>query len=107
MDWDDLYDDSWELYKKIGNTILPVYVGADAGFTTDTRYLDLMVRSTVVRLAHRCYIFCIKESALRSSGYWVDGFGETFTPLEFLAEIDDAAEVGHCLWLIHNGAYIR
>ena len=72
MDWDDLYDDSWELYKKIGNTILPVYVGADAGFTTDTEYLDLMVRGTVVRLAHRCYIFCIKEGALRGSGAgWV------------------------------------
>lgn len=28
MDWDDLYDDSREPYKKIGNTILPVYVGA-------------------------------------------------------------------------------
>nr|DAM78746.1 MAG TPA: hypothetical protein [Caudoviricetes sp.] len=105
MDWDDLYDDSWELYKKIGNTILPVYVGADAGFTTDTKYLDLMVRGTVVRLAHRCYIFCIKEGALRGSGCWVDGFGETFTPLEFLAEIDDAAEVGHCPWLIHNGSH--
>lgn len=103
MDWDDLYDDSWELYKKIGNTILPVYVGADAGFTTDTKYLDLMVRGTIVRLAHKCYIFCIKESALRGSGYWVNGFGETFTPLEFLTEIDDAAQVGHHPWLIHNG----
>lgn len=107
MDWDDLYDDRWELYKKIGNTILPVFVGADAGFTTDTEYSDLMVRGTVVRLAHRCYIFCIKEGALRGSGCWVDGFGETFTPLEFLAEIDDAAEVGHCPWLIHNGAHNR
>lgn len=107
MDWDDLYDDSWELYKKIGNTILPVFVGADAGFTTDTKYSDLMVRGTVVRLANRCYIFCIKEGALRGSGCWVDGFGETFTPLEFLAEIDDAAEVGHCPWLIHNGAHNR
>ena len=107
MDWDDLYDDRWELYKKIGNTILPVYVGADAGSTTDTKYLGLMVRGTVVRLAHRCYIFCIKEGALRGSGCWVGGFGETFTPLEFLAEIDDAAEVGYCLWLIHNGAHNR
>lgn len=44
MDWDDLYDVSWELYRKIGNTILPVYVGTDAGFTTDIEYLDLMVR---------------------------------------------------------------
>lgn len=26
MDWDDLYGDSWELYKKIGNTILSVVV---------------------------------------------------------------------------------
>lgn len=107
MDWDDLYDDSWELYKKIGNTILPVFVGTNAGFTTDIEYRDLMVRGTVVRLAHRCYIFCIKEGALRGSGCWVDGFGETFTPLEFLAKIDDAAKVGHCSWLIHNGAHNR
>lgn len=105
MDWDDLYDDSWELYRKIGNMSLPVYVGADVGFTTDTKYVDLMVRGTVVRLAHRCYIFCIKKGALRGGGHWVDGFGETFTPLEFLAEIDKAAEVGHCPWLIHNAAY--
>lgn len=107
MDWDDLYEDSWELYKKICNTILPVYVGTDVGFTTDTKYLTLMQRGTVVRLAHRCYIFCIKEGALRSSGCWVDRFGETFTPLEFLAEIEDAAEVGHCPWLINNGAHNR
>lgn len=107
MDWNDLYDDSWELYRKIGNTILPVYVGADAVFTTDTKYLDLTVRGTVVRLAHRCYIFCIKEGGLCGSGHWVDGFGETFTPLEFLAEIDDAAEMGRHLWLIHNGAHNR
>jgi len=107
MDWNDLYDDSWELYKKIGNTILPVFVGADAGFTTDTKYLTLMQRGTVVRLAGKCYIFCIKEAALRGTGCWVDGFGETFTPLEFLTEIDDAAEVGLCLWLIHNGSHNR
>ena len=44
MGLDDLYDDSWELYKKIGNTILPVFVGTDAGFTTDTKYLRLMQR---------------------------------------------------------------
>lgn len=37
MDWDDLYEDSWELYKKICNTILPVYVGTDVGLTTDTK----------------------------------------------------------------------
>lgn len=102
MDWDDLYNDSWELYKKIGNMILPVYVGADAGFTTATKYQELMQRGTVVKLAGKCYIFCIKEGALRGNGCWVDGFGETFTPLEFLAEIDDAARVGYCLWLIHN-----
>ncbi len=102
MNWDDLYDDSRELYKKIDNTILPVFVGTDAGFTTDTEYLTLMQRGTVVRLAHKCYIFCIKEGALHDGGYWMNGFGETFTPLEFLAEIDAAAEVGHCLWLIHN-----
>ena len=102
MNWDDLCDESWEFYKNIGNTILPVFVGTDAGFTTDTKYLKLMQRGTVVRLAHKCYIFCIKESALRGSGYWVNGFGATFTPLEFLTEIDDAAKVGYCLWLIHN-----
>lgn len=102
MDWDDLYGDSWELYKKIGNTRLPVFIGTDAGFTTDTKYLTLMQRGTVVRLAHECYIFCIKEGALRGDGYWVNGFGETFTPLEFLAEIDDATSIGHFPWLIHN-----
>lgn len=107
MDLDDLYDESWELYKKIGNTILPVYASTDAGFTTDTKYLNLMVRGTVVRLANKCYIFCIKEGALRGNGCWVDGFGGTFTPLEFLIEIDDAAEVGHCPFLIHNGAHNR
>lgn len=103
MDWDDLYDDSWELYKKIGNMILPVFVGTNAGFTTTTKYQELMQRGTVVRLAGKCYIFCIKEGALRGNGCWVGGFGETFTPLEFLAEIDDAAKVGYYLWLIHNG----
>lgn len=107
MNWDDLYDESWEFYKNIGNTILPVFVGTDAGFTTDTKYLKLMQRGTVVRLAHKCYIFCIKEGALRGSGYWVNGFGETFTPLEFLAEIDDAAQVGHHPWLIHNSGRNR
>ena len=104
MDWNNLYDDSWELYKKIGSTILPVFVGADAGFTTDTEYLSLMQRGTVVRLAGKCYIFCIKGGALRGNGCWLDGFGETFTPLEFLAEIDNASEVGHYPWLIHNGS---
>lgn len=107
MSLDDLYDDSRELYRKIGNTILPVFVGTNAGFTTDTEYLNLMQRGTVVRLAHKCYIFCIKVTALSCDGYWVDGFGETFTPLEFLTEINDAAEVGHCLWLIHDGSHNR
>lgn len=107
MGWDDLYDESWELYKKTGKIVLPISVGTDARFTTDTNYLDLMARGTVVRLAHRCYIFCIKEGALRGNGCWVDGFGETFTPLEFLAEIDNAIEVGHYPCLIHNGAHNR
>lgn len=107
MDWDDLYSDRWELYKKIGNTILSVFVGTDAGFTTDTKYLRLMQRGTVVRLAGKCYIFCIKEGALRGNGCWVDGFGETFTPLEFLAEIDDASGVGHFPWLIHSDVHNR
>lgn len=107
MDWDDLYGESWELYKKIGNTILPVFVGTDAGFTTDTKYLMLMQRGTVVRLASKCYIFCIKEGALRGNGCWVDGFGETFTQLEFLAEIDDASGVGHFPWLIHRDVHNR
>ena len=107
MDWYELYDDSCELYKKIGNTILPVFVGTNAGFTTDTEYLMLMQRGTVVRLAGKCYIFCIKEAALRGNGCWVDGFGKTFTPLEFLAEIDNAAEVGYHPWLIHNGGHNR
>lgn len=107
MDWDDLYGESWKLYKKIGNTILSVFVGTDAGFTTDTKYLRLMQRGTVVRLAGKCYIFCIKEGALRGNGCWVDGFGETFTPLEFLAEIDDASGVGHFPWLIHSDVHNR
>lgn len=107
MDWIDLYDESRELYKKIGNTILPVFVGTDAGFTTGTKYLKLMQRGTVVRLAGKCYIFCIKEGALRGNGCWVDGFGETFTPLEFITEIDDAARVGHFPWLIHNDGHNR
>lgn len=107
MDWDDLYGESWEVYKKIGNMILSVFVGTDAGFTTDTKYLTLMQRGTVVLLAGKCYIFCIKEAALRGNGCWVDGFGETFTPLQFLAEIEDAAEVGHLPWLIHNASNYR
>lgn len=71
MDWDDLYDDSWELYKKIGNTILPVFVGADAGFITDTEYSDLMVRGTVVRLAPSG----VTSFALKKAHYVVVGAG--------------------------------
>ena len=52
MDWDDLYDDSWELYKKIGNTILPVYVGADAGFTTDSARHCRETCTQVLHLLH-------------------------------------------------------
>lgn len=71
MGWDDLYEDSWELYKKICNTILPVYVGTDVGFTADTKYLTLMQRGTVVRLAHRCYIFALKKAHYVVVGGWV------------------------------------
>ena len=57
--WDDLYDDSWGLYKKIGNTILPVYVGADAGSTTDTKIPRLNgarhCRETCTQVLHLLY----------------------------------------------------